>query len=458
MGEEVEKLKACPFCGSMSSIKHGVGEYWVYCPDCTASGRMTSTPASAMAAWNRRATEAQVEALRKALEEARRIVADRASGGRMLTTRAEANALLEMIATLASSPPESEPVSKADEFAAPDHASTLRAALEEILETAGVRYERARWDHEWRADREKLVEQLVALFSAPAEESSEQAAVEPMAWLVKDFADGRFACTDKVSADMYAKRGHHVQPLYAAPPKADASESGPQRPRHTWVSVQHDPDESIVSFAFSTKDEAEQFFLWALANEPLPAPAEARESSEQPAALRDIAGETVCGFRVAAYRETHPEHGDKYGHRYSEHWSTPSQNPAVKVERLFTEADVRALIGGRDDAWNAWSASESRISGLLEALKAADEALAQVTAFEDDARHIMGNTNFAIVQQRRNQVRAAIDKTAALAPAEARSEQPSCAVIHHKYVGKCPYCHTRLPYLEARPEQAEGEA
>jgi hypothetical protein len=60
---------------------------------------------------------------------------------------------------------------------------------------------------------------------------------------------------------------------------------------------------------------------------------------------RDIAGETVCGFRVAAYRETHPEHGAKYGHQYSEHWSTPnSKHPKVTVERLFTEDQLRAAI------------------------------------------------------------------------------------------------------------------
>lgn len=59
---------------------------------------------------------------------------------------------------------------------------------------------------------------------------------------------------------------------------------------------------------------------------------------------RDIAGENCLGMRVAAYRETHPEHGNKYGYRYSEHWSTPSQSPAVTVERLFTEASVCELL------------------------------------------------------------------------------------------------------------------
>jgi hypothetical protein len=47
---------------------------------------------------------------------------------------------------------------------------------------------------------------------------------------------------------------------------------------------------------------------------------------------------------------------------------------------------------------------------LLEALRAADEALAQVTAFEEDARYIMGNTNFNIVKMRRAQVQTAIAK------------------------------------------------
>lgn len=65
---------------------------------------------------------------------------------------------------------------------------------------------------------------------------------------------------------------------------------------------------------------------------------------------RDMTGETVCGFRVAAWRETHPEHGDKFGHSYSEHWSTPSQNPDVKVERLFTETQLLAALSRAPEA------------------------------------------------------------------------------------------------------------
>lgn len=64
-------------------------------------------------------------------------------------------------------------------------------------------------------------------------------------------------------------------------------------------------------------------------------------TNQQPLVERDDTGETVRGFRVAAWRETHPEHGDKYGHAYSEHWSTPNtRDPRVKVERLFTESQL----------------------------------------------------------------------------------------------------------------------
>jgi hypothetical protein len=60
---------------------------------------------------------------------------------------------------------------------------------------------------------------------------------------------------------------------------------------------------------------------------------------------RHLSHETVCGFKVAAYRETHPEHGSKFGHSYCEHWSTPNnRDPRVTVERLFTEAQLREAL------------------------------------------------------------------------------------------------------------------
>lgn len=47
---------------------------------------------------------------------------------------------------------------------------------------------------------------------------------------------------------------------------------------------------------------------------------------------------------------------------------------------------------------------ERRLDG--ESLKQADVALANVTAFEDDARYIMGNTNFEITKHCRDEIRA----------------------------------------------------
>jgi hypothetical protein len=92
---------------------------------------------------------------------------------------------------------------------------------------------------------------------------------------------------------------------------------------------------------------------------------------------RDASGETVLGMRVAAYRETHPEHGSKFGHIYSEHWSTPNYlHPNVKVERLFTEKQVRDLIQQQQ-------ATIERLSAALEPF-ADKAAYADAVEAEDD--------------------------------------------------------------------------
>lgn len=78
---------------------------------------------------------------------------------------------------------------------------------------------------------------------------------------------------------------------------------------------------------------------------------------------------------------------------------------------------VRAALAARlPETPEAGPRPTEGVGKLVEALKAADEALAQFTAFEDDARYIMGNTNFAIVQQRREQVRAALAAAEAASP------------------------------------------
>ena len=59
-------------------------------------------------------------------------------------------------------------------------------------------------------------------------------------------------------------------------------------------------------------------------------------------------------------------------------------------------AEIHRLRGERDEA--------------VAKVKLADAALANVTAFEDDARYIMGNTNFEITKHARDEARAFLAK------------------------------------------------
>jgi hypothetical protein len=77
-------------------------------------------------------------------------------------------------------------------------------------------------------------------------------------------------------------------------------------------------------------------FIDALASRPTTPEAQLAEEDG-----RDLSGETYLGLRVAAWREE-SRHGEKYGHVYSEHWSTPGAG-AKNVERLFTESQVAVL-------------------------------------------------------------------------------------------------------------------
>lgn len=70
---------------------------------------------------------------------------------------------------------------------------------------------------------------------------------------------------------------------------------------------------------------------------------------------------------------------------------------------------------GTDRAIAAWNrrapdqAAELNAE-LVGALGAANEALGMVTAFESDARYIMGNTNYEIVKVRRQAIQDALSK------------------------------------------------
>ncbi|MGU3457257.1 hypothetical protein ACLBV5_13195 [Brevundimonas sp. M1A4_2e] len=76
------------------------------------------------------------------------------------------------------------------------------------------------------------------------------------------------------------------------------------------------------------------------------APAEAGDDVQ-----RTMDGETVCGFKVAAWRFIGPNDGDeaRFGHRYCEHWSTVGNAPK-RVERLFTEGQLRAALRAQPQA------------------------------------------------------------------------------------------------------------
>lgn len=71
---------------------------------------------------------------------------------------------------------------------------------------------------------------------------------------------------------------------------------------------------------------------------------------------------------------------------------------ADEIERLTAEVESLKKSSEMDKA----------------ALKAADIALANTTAFEEDARYIMGNTNFEITKHCRDEIRARLDAIGAL--------------------------------------------
>lgn len=49
-----KELKNCPFCGGLPELNNGMGEYWVSCHHCGASGGMVSTENDAKINWNQR--------------------------------------------------------------------------------------------------------------------------------------------------------------------------------------------------------------------------------------------------------------------------------------------------------------------------------------------------------------------------------------------------------------------
>ena len=49
-----EELLPCPFCGADAAMTTAMGESWVVCEKCNASGDMCNSEEAAAAAWNAR--------------------------------------------------------------------------------------------------------------------------------------------------------------------------------------------------------------------------------------------------------------------------------------------------------------------------------------------------------------------------------------------------------------------
>ena len=93
----------------------------------------------------------------------------------------------------------------------------------------------------------------------------------------------------------------------------------------------------------------------------------------------------------------------------------------VKSQTMTMEPEIFLMLNALPDLIAAARErdglrEQARLDG--EALKAADVALANVTAFEDDARYIMGNTNFEITKHCRDEIKARLEARQALQAGE----------------------------------------
>lgn len=89
------------------------------------------------------------------------------------------------------------------------------------------------------------------------------------------------------------------------------------------------------------------------------APAEAGDDVQQ-----TISGETVCGFKVAAWQYLGPNDDAKFGHRYCEHWSTVGNHPK-RVVRLFTEDQLRSALRAQPQAREVAGPAEPEVGRVI---------------------------------------------------------------------------------------------
>lgn len=87
----------------------------------------------------------------------------------------------------------------------------------------------------------------------------------------------------------------------------------------------------------------------------------------------------------------------------------PAESPVGLVEWLRDVTSCGCVEPERfKEAADTIESLQAELERAVAMVTGADKALANVTAFESDARYIMGNTNFEIVQQWRDQARSFI--------------------------------------------------
>jgi hypothetical protein len=83
---------------------------------------------------------------------------------------------------------------------------------------------------------------------------------------------------------------------------------------------------------------------------------------------------------------------------------------ADEIEAVAAGRQSHCRLAAKDIHALYAEAIQERDREVIEALDAADCALAQFTAFEEDARYIMGNTNYEIVKRCHERIKAILAK------------------------------------------------
>lgn len=118
-----------------------------------------------------------------------------------------------------------------------------------------------------------------------------------------------------------------------------------------------------------------------------------------------VADGVLDAIRPVVEREMREAANQLYGATLEAVQDYLSDNASFNIRSRMEAAEQSRRI-----EWERAEALTKEKADLLTALKSAEHALTQFTAFELDCREIMGNTNFAIVQNERENVRAAISR------------------------------------------------